>query len=227
MSSRRRIKRVKRRRRAPNGIPSMVSQEDNVTLVRNGGKPPSRRRRAVKFFDSNVTAYSPSSSGIVQSLFAPAQGVSVTNRLGDVCFLRGMVINYTINAANADVVSSCRIILFQWKPNANLLAPTVSSILQLATDNIYAMYDWNFSDQYVILYDKLHSFSGTSTAPTASSNQNWAGEISLSRASKKVNFAVSAVTGSNEIYLLAISDSAVIPFPTLTFKSRVMFEDEY
>lgn len=205
---------------------SMVNQEDNVTLIRNGGKPPTRGRRAVKFFDTNLTTVTPSTSGVVIPVFQPPQGVLVTDRIGDVCYLRSMCINYTCNAANADVFSSLRVVVFQWKPNANLLAPTAASIFQFASDNVNSMYDWNFADQYIILYDKLHSFAGTAAIPTASTNQNWVGEIPLRRAIKKVNFAASAVGGSNQIYLLIVSDSSVIPFPNFTFKTRVMFEDE-
>ncbi len=193
------------------------------------GQHPRKARRGqvpVKFFDCNLTTVSPLTTGTITGLLGPAQGAAVNQRIGDIIYLQKMWINYTCDAANADVYSSLRVIVFQWHPNNGLIVPTASDILQLVSTSVYAMYDWNFADQYTILYDKLHSFAGLSTAPTASSNQCFGGQIDLSRASKQCNFSIGSTFSSNSIYLLAISDSAIIPTPNLTFVSRITFEEE-
>jgi len=222
----------KRNRRPANpGLPAhMINDNPVATLVRDGGEPikVGRRNRygkTLKFFDSTYTTYTPSTSGVLQNLTTISQGVTESNRVGDICHLKHLVVNYNCNAANADVFSSVRVVIFQWRSNIALIAPVVTDIFQIAADGIGAMFDVNYSDMFTILYDKLHSFSGTFTAPTASSNQNWAGYIDLTKANCKINFAAGSATGSNFIYLLAISDSAIAPFPNLVLKSRVFFYD--
>jgi len=180
----------------------------------------------VKFFDNSLFNATIGTIPTVQGLYAPAQGAQVTQRVGDVAFLHKMYLTYTCNAANTDVFSALRVILFQWRPNNGLIAPVATDILQITADGIYAMYDWNFSDQYRILYDKLHTFAGTATNPATSCNQCVSQSISLASAFKKVNFSIGAVTCSNSIYFLAVSDSLVLPFPNLLLKSRITFEEE-
>jgi len=180
----------------------------------------------VKIFDSNVMTISPTTTPQIFGLFAPSQGPSITQRIGDVVYVRNMAITYTCNAANADVFSSLRLIVFQWIPNNALAAPSATSILQLTSDGVYAFYDVNFEGQYRILMDHIHSFSGTFTAPTASSNQCCSQKISLAPAFHRITFSNGAVTCDRSFYLLAVSDSAIAPTPNLTFKTRITFEEE-
>lgn len=202
--------------------------EFGFTVNVHAGYPKKNRKGGpiVKFFDNTLYSITPSSVPSIQGLFAPAQGVALTQRIGDVTYLKKMYINYTCNAANADIYSSLRVILFQWTPNNGLIAPVYTDLLQTSSDGVYAMYDWNYSDQYRILYDKLHSFSGTATAPTASTNQCVSEEISLASAFKKVNFTIGATTCSNSIYVLAVSDSVIAPFPNFILKTRIEHEEE-
>lgn len=202
---------------------------DNVSiLVVPFGIPKKRRTRdgrELKVFDTALFTTTPSSSGSIQDLTTIAQGVTLTERVGDIAHLKQFWLSYTCNAANADVFSTVRIIIFQWHVNLAFRAPLVTDILQLATDNVNAFLDINYSDQATILYDATHSFSGTATTPTASSNQNFQGELSLSKCNKKMVFQVSAAAASNFIFSLQISDSAVIPFPVVNMKARCAFTD--
>jgi len=206
---------------------TMKNELPYVTYV-NGGPLPLKRKGmpTVKIFDNNLTTITPSTTATIQGLFAPAQGVAITNRIGDIVYLRKMSVIYNCNAANADIFSQLRVVIFQWIPNNALIAPLATSIFQLAADHVYAMYDVNFQDQYRILYDKIHAFAGTSTNPSSSVNQTYSGNISLSSAFKRCAFTLGGITNSNSIYLLTVSDSGIVPFPTLNFKSRICFEEE-
>lgn len=197
-------------------------------LAHGVGGHPARRIKgepAVKVVDANLIVATPSTTPILFNLFAPTQGPALNQRTGDITFIDRMWITYTCNAANADVFSSLRLILFQWKPNDLSQPPTAAVILQSVADNVYAMYDWNFSDQYRILFDRIHSFSGTLTNPTSSTNQCISQEISLAPCVKRVEFGFGLPTGDNVIFLMVMSDSAIAPFPNLNFKSRITYTD--
>jgi len=114
--------------------------------------------------------------------------------------------------------------LFQWHPNSGLVAPTVGSILQTAS--MLSMYDWQNSNQFIILYDVVHSFAGTDSAPTASTNQLFFGRIGIGQAVKRSMFTTAAATGSEQFYLLLISDSLLAPSPNLSGNTRVTYCEE-
>jgi len=199
------------------------------TTKGNGGEAPvsKRGKTQMKIIDNLSTTSSVSTSGaILPGLSGPSQGVALNQRTGDVIYLEKMYITYTVNAANTDVFSSFRVIIFQWHPNSALAAPTVADILQNSSYNVYAMYDWNFSNQYTILYDRIHSMAGIATAPTASTNQVWSGEITLARAVKRSVFQLGTTFGSEQLYCLAISDSGVTPFPVFTIGTRITYSEE-
>jgi hypothetical protein len=201
----------------------------NTLIVANGQQPKRKKGdKAKKFFDSvGPGVFSVSNAGITPvTAVSMAQGVAVNQRVGDTIYLDRLYLNYSINAANTDIFSSCRIIVFQWHPNTAISgAPAITSILQnVALNGMYNFYDWNLSNQYIILYDRVHSLAGTAAAPTSSSNQNWYGEISL-QCPRKVEFQAASMSGSNTLWVTAISDSAIAPFPVLSFTTRITYND--
>lgn len=202
----------------------------NCFVAANGQQPRKRKGEGnVKFCDQlALSSTSVSSSGTILSLTDIPQGSNVNQRTGDSVYIEKLYVNYTVNAANNDVYSSLRVIIFQWKVNTQITAvnPTPTNILQnVVAFGIYNFYDWNLSNQFIILYDRIHSLSGISTAPTASTNQCFFGEIPLDRAIKKLEFQAGSTNGNNQIFLLVISDSSVIPFPNFVMNSRLIYTD--
>lgn len=198
------------------------------TTTVNGGKGGigKRGKSQTKINDiQNITSVS-STGSILTGLSGPGQGVALNQRTGDIIYLDKMYLTYTCDSANSDVFASLRVIIFQWRPNSALVMPAVNDILQNSGFNVCSMYDWNYSNQYTILYDRLHTFAGTSTAPTASTNQCWSGEISLASCQRRSQFQLATTLGSNQLYCLVISDSAVIPFPNFTMVSRVTYTED-
>jgi hypothetical protein len=201
----------------------------NTFVCANGQQPRKKRgTKGVKFFDSVLASTNVLSSGslLISSCLIP-QGTTVTQRTGDTLFLEKLYLNYTVNGANADIISSMRVIVFQWHPNTALSGtPSVTSILQnVGVYGLYNNYDWSFSNQFIILYDRVHSLAGLATAPAASSNQNWFGEIPLTCA-RKLEYQTGTTTGSEQIFVIGISDSGVIPSPEFTGMTRVTFSEE-
>jgi len=206
---------------------SVVDCGFTCTVLSNGRQPQKTRgEKSDKAYDASGAGQNVVITGTFSPCFGPTQGVAFNQRIGDTIFFNKMWLNYTINAANTDVLSSARIILFQWHPNSGLVAPTVATILMLVSLNVLSMYDWQYSNQFTILYDRMHSFAGTATNPTASSNQCVSVQIPLGKARKRAEFVAGSANGSEQIYILFISDSAVIPYPVLNWVSRITFTDE-
>jgi len=199
----------------------------NCMKINSNGQQTAVRRGMpqVKFVDvAQSVAVSNIGTILAPSMTNVSQGVGVSQRTGDTLFNKELFLNYNCVAINADIFSSLRVIVFQWKPNTSLVVPTVTDILQTA--NIFSMYDWQFSSQYTILYDKIHNFAGVPAAPSSSGNQSYFGKIDISRASRRVEFSPGAVSASNELFILVISDSVAIPFPQFTCISRLTYSEE-
>jgi len=186
-----------------------------------------RQHQLRKVYDLALLALSPSTTTTLTALFSPGQNVAVNGRTGDFTYSDALEFTYTIACANADLYTTVRVQIIQWYENNGLVAPTAAILFQLAADGIYAMPDLNYSNQYHIVYDRLHSFAGLATAPTSSSNQ--AVHMVLRAPSQfrpKNTFTVGAATCDNCLYLVVTSDSAIAPFPVMNFKSRQVFQED-
>jgi len=153
-------------------------------------------------------------------------GSGVRQRTGDTIKLLRAYINYQIESINADVFTTARILIFQWIPSTTLTGPPlVAEILQSASN--LAMHNFQLSQQYRVLYDVQHSFAGTTGAPTSAGNQGYGGLIDVSKALKMLEFEEAAVTGTNQLFMLTISDSLVAPYPNFNFISRVIYTEDF
>jgi len=179
-----------------------------------------------KVYDLAIQNLSISTTATIFPIFLPAQGVALNQRDGDICFMEEIEIIYTCNAANTDIFSNLRIVILQWYPNDAIAAPTAANIFQTSTDGVYSVLDYGYSDQFRIIYDQLHSFSGTATNPTMSSNQSVHKVIKSSQFRSRVQFITGTTNGSGKLYFLSVSDSSIAPEPGLIFKSRVSFATE-
>jgi len=179
----------------------------------------------IKIFDVNLSAQSLTAGSTITTLSNPPQGVGVRQRVGDDIELRSLRLNYQIVQLNADIYSDSRIIIFRWYPNTGLASPSLASILDnTAAIGLYSQYSWDTRDQYKILYDRTHSMSGTTAAPTSNSTIS----VMLHKvhvANLKIQFAAGATTGSNQIFALWISDSVIAPFPLISWSTRLRFTD--
>jgi hypothetical protein len=202
-------------------------QANCQTIRSNGWQVPRLKGDLqTKYIDSQIPGTSVTSTGTIVDLTNIAQGVVVSDRVGDTINLRKFTVNYNVSTQNADIFNSVRILFFQWKPNTSLVAPTVADILEnvgaFATLSPYA---WHFSSQYRVIYDRVHWMSGLATVPTIAGLQGHYGEIPKSYA-KTLEFAPASVNGSNKVYVLSISDSAVLPFPILNLVCRTEFAED-
>lgn len=198
---------------------------NSMKVTANGQQPLTKRGAPqIKFVDVGYNVNVTSVGTVLAGICNIPQGVTVNQRTGDTVFWRSLYINYDITTQNSDIWNSSRVIIFQWHPNSALLVPNVTDVLQTA--NMYSMYDWQFSNQYTIMYDIMHFQSGLATAPTASGNQGHFGPISIRKAKSRADFAAGVATGSEQFYILVISDSLIAPFPVFTATTRVTYSEE-
>jgi len=133
-----------------------------------------------------------------------AQGSSIHTREGDRIEPTSMRISYQCVHDAVTVVS--RIIVFQWKPDNQVDAPSMAKILEVpsTTQSVYSPYMQDKVDRskFVVLYDKMHT--GDATGLTATTHTR---TINIKKfANKYINFNESATTGKSAIYVLAFSN---------------------
>jgi hypothetical protein len=183
-----------------------------------------RKEPAVKFVDTNQSVIMSSTGTILSGFTAISQGVTVSQRTGDVVFNKELFINYMVDAENLDVFSTARVIIFQWHPNSGLIAPAVTDILQTAAINSF--YSWQFASNYTILFDHVMFMSGLASAPNDAGHQGYYGKVSLANAVKKAEFSAGISLGSEQFFCLVISDSVAAPFPNINIRSRLTYTED-
>jgi hypothetical protein len=198
---------------------------NSIVIKNNGKQVPTKRGGPMSKFVDLAQLVSPSNIGSILSGICPIPpGTSASQRTGDTVYWQKLYINYTVATQNVDIFNLVRLIIFQWHPNSALVVPIVTDILQLA--NIYSMYDWQFANQSTILYDRVHCMSGIAGAPCDSGFQGSFGSVSIGQAVKKAEFAPGLTLGSEQLYILVISDSLLVPFPFLNIQTRVIYTDD-
>jgi hypothetical protein len=198
----------------------------NIYHVHSNGQQSSKvNKQKQKYWDVTY-GISLVVGGAISDLTAIAQNVSVTGRTGDNCTINKFILNIDLEAINADIFSTSRLIFFQWKPNSALVTPAVSSVLQSAAPT--SMYNFAFSNQYVVLHDIVVAHCGVAAAPTTSGHIVFFGPIQLNKKnfSPRIEFSTAATTGANKLYMLSITDSVIAPSPNLILQSRILFFDD-
>lgn len=199
----------------------------NVMRVHGNGHQPKQRvnEPALKYVDTFGSNINVMATGtVLPGLDQIAQGSGVSQRVGNRIYHERLFLNYNIVQVNTDIVSQSRLIIFQFFPNSSFLTPVVLDILETAND-VQSMYNFEFSNQYRIIYDQIHFQSGTATNPTASSNVGFYGEVDITSTIKALEFTGASALGSHQFYMLIISDSLVAPFPQLDYTTRLLYRE--
>jgi len=135
---------------------------------------------------------------------AVAQGDTIHNREGDRIEPTNLRMSYQCVHDAATVIS--RIIIFQWKPDNQVDAPSMAKILEVpsTTQSVYSPYMQDKVDRskFVVLYDKMHT--GDTAGLTAYTRTR---TVNIKKfANKYINYNESATTGKSAIYVLAFSN---------------------
>lgn len=158
--------------------------------------------------------------GIVSKLSAVPAGINDEQRVGDEIFLQNLKFRYIWYGG--DATNILRFVIFRWRDSDVPGAPVITDVLQ--TTNAMSYYnDLNYdSGRVQILYDNLAAY-GSGGSQTKAVDKTIYGKT---LGKKRLMFSdVSAVTGPEHIYFLALTDSVAASHPTLVFRSRLYFTD--
>jgi len=214
------------RRKATSRHIQNLSARATVNQVANLVERREKRKHEVKVFDTSQSAANIGAGATVSALTAVPQGVTQSERVGDQMEFVDCEFTYQLVQANADIYSDVRVIIFQWFPNTTISgAPVLADILpNTAAVGLYSAYNWQYRSQYHILFDKLWSLAGLTTAPTSKTAVSQL-NVRLKNMRKEVVFTPGTTNGSNLLWLLTISDSVIAPFPQFNLQYRTKFRD--
>lgn len=174
----------------------------------------------VKAIDSTVSG-SPSDTGVISRVLTPAQGDGLSQRSGDQIILKAL--QFRLSIIGADNTNKVRIIFFRWSQDNSIGAnvPTVNGVLQ----NIDVMSFYNYTsyknDRMTILYDRTVSTTFTDANQVVVLHTLYGKKLGR----KVLEFNAASTLGTNQIYMLLISDSVAISHPTVTGYMQLRYTD--
>lgn len=212
MRRRPRVRRAKR----PRGKLNATQRREVKQLV--------SRETEWKQFDNITNAQTAQFTGtIIGGLILPPQGVGDSQRQGDVIFIRSVQI--TGNILCADATNMFRCILFRWRPDNLIDTPSIAKVLQ---DTVTLPYLSPINETSLqagkinVILDKTYAL----VLNTTSSLKRFRWKFSGKRlGKKKIAFNSAAVTGMDQLYMLAVSDSTAISHPYISFNCRTIYSD--
>lgn len=155
------------------------------------------------------------------------RGVTATDRIGQEVVLRALRLRLTMTVG--DNTNFVRIIFFQWYQSTGIgLSPSVLDILEQTTITGGPVPDYMAPIQqttrqvFHVLYDRVFTLSIEGDTAVRSLNFR----IPLKYARKKINYdPESAVSGSNHIFYLIVSDSGAVTHPNYSMTTEMYYDD--
>jgi len=200
-----------------------------VTLVKPQPKLNRRQKREVKQLVSNVqekkfwqlySGYaSVNASGTIVKWSSIPQGDTVSSRDGSEINFKNLELRFSIFSTAAAVMTgnAFRIIVFQWKPDDAVAVPAVGDIIDTAfTQPCFSPVRFQTHQEFRVMFDRLYRVynGGPGVAGT---------KVTLRRAAKRIRYT-GATSGTNQIYVLVISDAAV-QTPSWSYGAYLRFVD--
>jgi hypothetical protein len=195
---------MKRRKNATrSGPPATVPPVSE--LLRPTAPSIGRAQMEVKISDTSTTAAAITWSSAPIDLFAPAQGVSVNQRVGDECNLIAWELRLVCNQNGTG--TAMRVIIWQYGDDTATGVPAVADIVQGGgtAQVVVGSYNYNAQEQreIVIIHDSLHPIPPSSSDPIV---------LYLKGAlNSRVKFNAGAVTGTGKVYASIMSNVAAGP----------------
>jgi hypothetical protein len=180
-------------------------------------------KQEIKFFDTLETAVAHTSGGNVIHLSNIPVGNSDSTRIGDSVLPQRLECRF--NWLCGDATQYCRLIIFRWKPFFGSTSPSTSSILfsSVAANIIVSPFVHDQRDQFEVLLDKTTIPLQSGVSGQINSNTVI---VNMKMARKPIQWVTGSTTNmSNGIFALMVSDSAVVPNPTITSYFRLTYTD--
>lgn len=164
---------------------------------------------------------SPDAAGSVTKINVPAQGVTVSHRVGDKIHLKKL--SFNLNTIVGDTTNIVRLIIFRWTQNDAIAAnaPGVTDVLQAGNPTAFYNFTTSTEAKVRVLYDKTLYLSSM-----GSMDRPYRGMLYGKRLGKKnIEFNAAILTGTDMIYYLLISDSIAATHPSVIGYFRLEYTD--
>jgi len=192
------------------------------------------RNQEVKYFVGGFSASNVTNTAVINGVpFDIPQGDTDTERDGDHLKWLGKVrMNFQMIANGSAEHNTIRLILLQWHPTslATPLPVPLSILLTGPTGSVDVMSHYNHDQRqnYKILYDQVFDLASNTTVDAAGITDKIVItkhiKVSLAKARKQVQYVSGGLQGTNRLFLIYVSDSALL-HPTLALHSKVFYTD--
>lgn len=170
-------------------------------------------RQETKQYVNSVAMTSVLAVPAIQGSFSTiAQGTGQTARVGSSIFMKRIRIRMTLQAA--DIQNSLRVIIFQWKENNANLVPAPTDIITLSTNPWQSAYNYThkLARNFHICYDRTFSLSSLGSPVVIDRTINLYGKR---LGAKHLVYEPATSSGTNQYYMLVVSDSVGAPNPAI------------
>jgi len=194
-----------------------------------------------KFAILDSSGISVLTTGTITDLSTIGQGVTRDDRVGDRLRLKKLDWRCKVVAstggllASADAYDTVRVILFRWWDDTAVNPPLLGNILKQGasgTDYTVASLNADDAEQYSIISDECYVVYNTTVYNgSALAVEPGPGHVAFVKKSftppgdKHVTYVNNANTGVGHVFMLAISDSAFTPHPTMAYAMLLEYTD--
>jgi hypothetical protein len=172
--------------------------------------------KQLKFFDVNSGVTSVSNVPAFTDVTSIAAGTNVSQRVGAQILMRSVRVcgSWVVG----DPTQLCRLVVFKWFPSNSSDVPSISELMTpSASDIVIGGWLQYKPSRFHILYDRLFKLD-TLAHPIKDFNFTV-------RVNSKLDYDTGSTTGRNHIYLMYVTDSSVIPTPSIRYSYQVIFND--
>lgn len=193
-----------------------------------------QRNIELKFFAYNAGGAAITSTFNVSNvMFAVPQGITDSTRVGDELTWVSSKLRLEFQNSQgpgADNFNNLRFVIFQWHPNSTPTAGDVFLNGPSGSPDLLSTYSHDRRHEFTVVYDESFKTVGngqaatspyTSTSTTGIQHR----DISFRFAKKKCSFVGAGTTSTNMFYVAVVSDSGVVPHPTLLYQIKTFYRD--
>jgi secreted trypsin-like serine protease len=207
-------------RKASSQRKSVVTKQQVRQMIRSAND----KGLEEKYLDVAGAAGAISTATGFLSLSTIPQGNTAVSRVGLEVQPESLEVQYTW-LGSADSTNLVRVVIFQWHADDAIDPPSASQLFEQgvlgANLNVVEPYSKPNADLHTILYDKTWSLVNGASSTSLQVITPW---FKIKKRMRPMKF-IGATTGTGMIYAAFVSDSGVVPHPTITHSHRLLFRD--
>lgn len=181
------------------------------------------RREETKSFVKGAVGVSNSNVATIVSLSDIPLGQTDNARIGNHVHIKSVIGH--LNFIAGDATNTMRCIIFKWKENDTFNTPTAAQILAngpTGAADVFSTYNRDSPGNYVILEDWFMVGSTGTSSPFLIQKK----QINKRVGGKMMFYSDVGTTGTNKIYLLALSDSSAVTHPSFNYNIEIGYSDD-